>query len=438
MNINREQDFSADGLIQFVKEQFDFVPEHRDLSEVEISLSDALQSAYAMFALKSPSLLAFENQMDANPNLKSIFKIKRVPSDTQIRVILDEVSPSKLRQPFKKLFSKLQRAEILEKFQVLNGYYALSSDGTGYFSSKTIHCANCMEKKTRDGITYYHQMYGVSLIHPDKKEVIPLMPEPIIKQDGNSKNDCELNASKRFWTEFRREHPHLKAIAVEDSLYSKSPHLRLLNELNIRYIIGAKEGDHKHLFIQALNHRKQNKSIELTLKKNNKRHYFSAINNIELNESNSDLKVNFLEYWEFDDKKKKELHFTWITDFPLTSENVYEVMRIARARWKIENETFNTLKNQGYHFEHNFGHGNKNLSVVFAITMMLAFLTDQIQQLTYPLFQEALRVSKRKIYFWPRVQARFEMVKIKSMEELYKLIISKHKFEIEDMIINSS
>lgn len=437
MQVDKKRDFSADGLIRFVKEELNLVVDHR-ASEVGICLGDALQSAYAMFVLKSPSLLAFDTEMDANPNLKTIFKIERVPSDTQLRVILDNVKPSSLRKPFSKLFSKLQRAELLEKYQVLNGHYALSSDGTGYFSSKTVHCENCMQKKSGSEITYYHQMYGVSLVHPDNKVVIPLMPEPIMNQDGNSKNDCELNASKRFWNDFRREHPHLKAIAVEDSLYSKAPHIRMLNELNIRYIIGAKESDHKYLFLQALNERTQKKDINFVLEKNGKKHYFSAINNLELNESNPDVKVNFLEYFEVDDKKKKEIHFTWVTDIPLSEDNVYEVMRIARARWKIENETFNTLKNQGYHFEHNFGHGNNNLSTIFAILMMLAFLTDQIQQLAYPLFQEALRVAKRKVYFWNRIQARFDMVNLKSMEDLYQLIISKHKFEMEELTTNSS
>jgi hypothetical protein len=69
---------------------------------------------------------------------------------------------------------------------------------------------------------------------------------------------------------------------------------------------------------------------------------------------------------------------------------VYELERAGWTRWKIENETFNTLKNQGYNLEHNYGHGNKNLCSVFGILMMLAFLVDQIQQACCKLFQAAL------------------------------------------------
>jgi hypothetical protein len=426
-------DFTADGLIKFVKEEFDRVVDHRFADEIKIELSDALQSAYALFALKSPSLLAFEEEMSANSNLRNIFKIKRVPSDTQMRVILDEVNPKKIRNVFTKLFAKLQRVEVLEKFQVLGGHYALSSDGTGYFSSNTIHCPNCLEKNSRSGdITYHHQLYAVSLIHPDKKEVIPLMPEPIIKQDGISKNDCEMNASKRFWNEFRREHPHLKAIAVEDSLYSKAPHIKMLNGLNIRYIIGAKENDHKHLFLQATQSIKQGNSIEHRIEMKGKTHIFTACNAIELNGSNTDVKVNFLKYSEINPKKKDPLNFAWITDIPITIENVYELMRVARARWKIENETFNTLKNQGYQFEHNFGHGNKNLSVLFASIMMLAFFTDQIQQLGYDLFKDALKKSKRKMYFWRKVKSAYDMLELTSMAQIYEIIFTNRKFKMSE------
>lgn len=420
-------DFSADGLIGFVKKEFGRVEDDRDITTVEIELADALQAGYAMFALKSPSLLEFETEMNKNSNLRSIFKIKRIPSDTQMRVILDEVSPTGIRPLFKKLFAKLQRAGLLEKYRVLGEYYAVSGDGTGYFSSKKIHCPSCLEKNSKDGKIYHHQMYAATLIHPDRKEVIPLMPEAIIQQDGTTKNDCETNAAKRFWNHFRREHPHLKTISVEDSLFSKAPHIRELNRLNIRYIIGAKKSDHAYLFRQAEEAMARNESIDYRLELNGNIHIFSAINGLALNESNQDLIVSFFKYWQLDPKTNETLHFSWVTDIILTPENLYEIMRIGRARWKIENETFNTLKNQGYHFEHNFGHGNKNLSVVFATIMMLAFLTDQIQQLAYQLFKDVLVKTIRKKYFWRKLKNIFECFAFESMKQLYEFILSGKK-----------
>ena len=126
-------------------------------------------------------------------------------------------------------------------------------------------------------------------------------------------------------------------------------------------------------------------------------------NNIPLNDENHDLLVNFVDC-VVRDKKGRKTHFSWVTDLLVTQDNVYPIARAGRARWHIENETFNTLKNQGYQFEHNFGHGYKNLSHVFGLLMFLAFLIDQVQQRCCGLFQEALEIAKRKTRFWEKLR----------------------------------
>ena len=104
------------------------------------------------------------------------------------------------------------------------------------------------------------------------------------------------------------------------------------------------------------------------------------------------------------------------------------ITRGGRARWHIENETFNTLKNQGYHFEHNFGHGYKNLSTVFAMLMMLAFLIDQTEQFCCGLFQGALKkLNSKKSRLWRRVKGFFEFHVVNSWEALYRAIIKGTK-----------
>ena len=249
-----------------------------------------------------------------------------------------------------------------------------------------------MEKKnSKTGeITYHHQMLGAVVVHSDFKEVIPLMPEPIIKQDGESKNDCERNASKRFFERLRREHPHLPIIITEDSLSSNVPHLAELEKHKLDYIIGVKEGDHAFLFNFIRNSTLSYHEYKVA----NTLHRFRFINQVPLNESNQDKLVNFLEYWEI--KGDKIQHFSWIISDVLRKDNVYKMMRGGRTCWKVENETFNTLKNQNYNFEHNYGHGKKNLSVIFALLMMLVFLVDQAQQLSCSLFQAVWKKSGSK------------------------------------------
>lgn len=190
---------SPDYLITFIRNSFKSIPEHRS-DNYSISLVDALVSAFAMFALKSDSLLEFQSFIgDLDKNLKNVYHIDTVPSDTHMRRILDSVDPSDIRKIFPLFFRLIQRTKRHEVFSFMNDYYLISIDGTGYFSSKTIHCKNCMQKTSKGGVVeYYHQFLGASIVHPDLKTVIPLCPEPIEIQDGSTKNDCERNASKRF------------------------------------------------------------------------------------------------------------------------------------------------------------------------------------------------------------------------------------------------
>jgi hypothetical protein len=243
---------SADALYELLRLRFEKIPDHRG-RKCPISLADALMSAFAMFSLKDPSLLAFEERRN-DENLRNLFGIAHVPSDTHMREILDPVEPRQLRPLFDEVFRQLQRGKALEPFVFHQGCYLLSLDGTGYFSSSSIHCDSCLEKvnKQTGEITYQHQMLAAVLMHPDRREVVPLAPEPIEKQDGSAKNDCERNAAKRLLRQIRREHPHLKLIVVEDGLASNAPHIRELQNQNMHFILGAKPGDHPFLFDQVL------------------------------------------------------------------------------------------------------------------------------------------------------------------------------------------
>ena len=368
----------------------------------KISIKDCLLSGHAVFSMKYASLLQFDKDSHEDVatihNLHTLYGIKTIPCDTYMRERLDEVDSIEIRPAYTKLFATVQRHKMLEGFEFMDGYYLMLLDGTGIFSSHEVHCENCCVKEHKDGSkTYYHQFLAAVIAHPDSKVVLPLCPEPILKQDGKSKNDCERNAAKRFIKDFRREHPHLKAIVVEDGLSSNAPHINDLKNHDLRFILGAKPGDHTWLFDWVNTGGKK----EYVITKDKLHHRFRYMNDVPLNDSNRDLLVNFLEYWEEDIKTGKvRQHFSWVTDFHLTEKNVYQIMKGGRARWKIENETFNTLKNQGYHFEHNFGHGDKNLSTVMGHLMMLAFLIDQIQQLCCPLFQAALKRLETKRHLW--------------------------------------
>lgn len=414
---------SADGLLDVVrhslrKEKLD------ELQNARYSWQDCIMSGLAIFGFKCPSLLQFEEQKSTEPfirrNLRTLYGVHKAPSDTCLRQRLDQLSPHHLRRSFKSIFAYLQRGKVLETYRYLEGHYIVSIDGTGQFSSNKVHCHNCCEKTHRhsDDITYYHQMLGASLVHPDQKVVIPLAPEPIVKGDGSSKNDCERNASKRLLRDLRREHPHLKLLIVEDALASNYPHLSLLDSLSMAYIIGVKPGDHAYLFewIKDLPGEQHTLTEE-----HDTRHTFHFYHDAPLNDTHYDYRVNVLTYTETD-KKGRQKHFSWVTKLPLSMENVYEVMRAGRSRWRIENETFNTLKNQGYHFEHNYGHGNENLCSVMTMLMMLAFLIDQVQQLCCKPYQQARRHKRVFAALYEFARSLIQLFVWESFEQLWMYI----------------
>ena len=428
---------SADALFRLVRNGFAAIPDDR-ADDAGISCTDALMSAFAIFSLKSPSLLAFDKER-VEGNLQTVYGIERAPCDTYMREIIDPVSPESLRPVFTGVLRQLQRGKALEPMRFLDGYYLLALDGTGYFSSKTIHCKSCLHKVHRNGsITYYHQMLGAAIIHPDCRAVIPLMPEPIVKHDGTDKNDCERNAAKRFVAKLRQDHPHLKFIVTEDSLSSNAPHIETLQAHDLHYILGVKESDHAYLFtqVQAAEHAGRVTYYERPDRTAGVLHRFRFVNDMSLNASNADVQVNFIEYWEIGADKGQ--HFSWVTDFRVNKRNVFRLMRGGRARWKIENETFNTLKNQGYNFEHNYGHGEQNLSVVFAMLMMLAFLVDQTQQLCCALFQAVWAKLGSKRMLWERLRALFYDYAFASMRQLLEALFYGFKKASPIMVINSS
>ena len=357
-------------------------------------------------------------------NLNFLYKIDFIPSDTYMREVLDEVNPHDIRSGFKRLFSILQTSKKIRDYTYIDDCYLLAIDGTGFFKSKTIKCNNCCKTEHKNGtVTYHHNMVTGAIVHPNKKGVIPLCPEPIVKQDGVTKNDCEMNAVTRFLNDFRREHPHLKTTILEDALFGKAPHIRHLESLKLEYIIGVKSSDHRYLF-KEVSDSKNTQTIEI-IDEDNILHRYTFLNKVSLNKSNLDVKVNFMEYSQLKEGETVR-YFSWITSHSISRNNVALLVKSGRSRWKIENETFNTLKNQDYHFEHNFGHGHKYLSTVLSFLMMIAFLIDQIQLIGSIKFKKALEKTKSKVSLWFKIRSLFINFFIKSWNDLFLSISNKH------------
>ena len=455
---------SADGMISILKKSFRSISEVRGDS-VKIKLEDALLTSFAAFSLKYDSFNSFFSDLDKSESKKisvqHLYQVEEVPSATRLKEIIDPISWENLRPAYNDIFRELQRGKALEQFQFLDKHYILALDGTQTFQSEKIHCDKCLVKKSKNGkISYSHQMLAGCIVHPTVKQVIPVAPEPIINEDGDTKNDCERNAAKRFFKKFRMDHPKLPVIVVEDGLASNAPHILDLKYHNMNFILGAKPGDHKYLFnrIDTFdNHGDMEIATQMrysgqkVIRRTVQTVRFA--NDVSLNDSNHDLLINFLEVSEIVEKKveilthdkngiatithdwvkekEKPLKFSWVTDIKITKENAFALMSAGRRRWAIENETFNTLKNQGYHFERNFGHGNENLSTNFALLMMLAFFVDQVQELCCKTFQKAMEYMKTKKRLWCRLRSYFSNFMIKvDWHDFLKTILNPPSIQI--------
>jgi hypothetical protein len=418
---------NADAMIASLRIRFGDVPDRRRQASCDYSMTDTITAAFAMFSLKEPSLLSFEERGDEEA-IDRLFGIQHVPSDSQMREILDGIEIEALNQAFADLFFELQRSGMLKKWEFDRGHYLLSIDGTGYFCSSKIRCRHCLERKVGGSTQYHHQAVAAVITHPETKEVIPLAIEPIVKQDGESKNDCERNATSRLLRRVRKLHPKLKLIVVEDGLASNAPHIADLKAAKVRFLLGAKPGDHEHLFDHVIEACDRSREETVPVVDPNSGEVASEtqfISDLPLNKSNEDVRVNFLQHHEYDLKTGEVVkRFSWVTDIQIERSKILLYQRGGRSRWRIENETFNTLKNQGYHYEHNYGHGKENLSTVLMLLMFLAFTVDQIQQACCPLFQAVLEKLKTRRKLWDHLRSHVRHFRFASFADLWTTVLT--------------
>jgi hypothetical protein len=400
---HKKKHLSFTALRKSLSEHFDNLDDCRQSGKVRYSLHDCLMSAFAMMFFQDTSLLEFQRRIEEKKhfsNLSNVFQVQSVPKDSQLRENLDQIPTKQLTPIFSDWLQRLQWGKHLESYKFLNRYYLVPIDGSQYFSSDALHCPGCLRASSKSSTRYYHQILQAVIVHPDMRQVLPLAPEPIQNTDGNKKQDCEINAGKRMVTNLRKDHPKLNMVIVGDGLYSKQPFIDAVKQARMSYILVAKPDDHKVLFewasdLQALG---DGGKLEFTDPKG-RTHRYQWVNGVPLNGSKDADNVNFFQY-ELTPKGKVTYRNSWVTDILVDEHNIVDLVKGGRARWKIENETFNTLKNQGYHIEHNYGHGRQYLSTNFFVLNLLAFYMHQIFELTDRLYQQCrLKTSSRKEYF---------------------------------------
>lgn len=409
---------------------FRAIPDGRQTNKTKVSIHDALMSGFACMHFQEPSLLQFQTNLQEvqhRNNLKTLFDVEEIPKETQMREIIDGVDSEYFREIFKNYYLRLQRGKHLESYQILNGLYYFPMDGSQFFGSEDIFCEHCLTKKHGDGhISYSHQVLQGGLMHPDQSEVIPFMPEPISNEDGQDKQDCEMNAAKRYIQKVCAAHPQLGLIIGGDSLFSRQPLIEEILREKAHYLFTAKAGDHKYLWewIEAypkLNHYSYSDKEGYT-------HDYEWMNQVPLNGREDSIFTNFFRYQmtrkEKSGTEKIVYKSSWVTDLMISEKNIQILVRTGRCRWKTENEIFNVMKHHGYYMDRNYGHGKNNLGFNFYLLTLLAFFFHQIFELTDRQYQACRKKFGSKKNLWGKLRAYVDILIFESWEALLDFAMS--------------
>jgi hypothetical protein len=186
-------------MLGLLRNRFASVPEHRTGRNIQYAIRDAGLSAFAVFFMQAPSFLAHQRDMQralGRNNANSLFGPHAVPSDPQIRNLLDPIAPEQLQVPYWEILAGLEAAGKLERYRSFAGNWLCALDGTAYFASTEIHCPRCSVRIVNGQPHYAHTAITPVLVAPGEPRVITLEPEFITPQDGQEKQDCERNAAK--------------------------------------------------------------------------------------------------------------------------------------------------------------------------------------------------------------------------------------------------
>jgi hypothetical protein len=372
-----------DELVEELQRGFGKLPDHRMGENTVYEIKDAALSAFGIFFTQSKSFLAYQRLMEegkGKSNVQSLFRVERIPSDNQVRNLLDPQEPELLYGVFAKGQEALAESGQLADFSSYGGQVLISCDGTQTISSQKIHCPNCWQRELANGETLHaHSAILPVIVKAGESRVLALEPEFISPQDGHEKQDCERAAIKRWLKRNAGRFARHKYTLLGDDLYACQPICELFLEAGFNFILVCKPDSHVALYEQVEFLAKNEVVKQVRMRHWNGRftevHQYRWVNQVPLRRGEDALQVNWCEVTiTRADTGRRLYKNSFVTNHQLKRSNVVPIVRDGRARWKSENETNNVLKTKGYHLEHNFGHGKQFLANFMLTLNLLAFL----------------------------------------------------------------
>ena len=358
------------------------------------TMADIGLAAFSVFFMQSPSFLAHQRVLAAGhgrSNCQTLLGMSAIPSDNHIRQMLDGNTPAAFDGLFVTAMEAVAAAGGLSTFQRLDGRVLIALDGTEHFCSRKIGCPQCSHRRRSDGgVEYFHSFLAASLVAPGHTQVLPLMPEFITPQDGAAKQDCERAAAKRWLARHGTHFAGLRPVYLGDDLYACQPIASAIRDTGGNFILTCKPSSHQTLAEYLT-------GVDLTEHRRIVRHrgksttyVYRWLTEVPLRASDDALEVNWFSIEILNDKGRRTYSNSFVTDLPVTAGTVADLAACGRARWKIENETFNVLKTNGYNLEHNFGHGKLTLASLLVTFNLLAFAFHTVATLSVLAWRNAV------------------------------------------------
>ena len=431
---------STSQLIEFLDQELKNLPDNRKGENKKYTVKNAVLAAFSVFFTQSPSFLQHQRlmkQKKGKDNGQSLFSLSEIPCDNQIRKLLDPIPAKLVFEVFRTTHQWIENNQVIEQFKCLNNQLLIALDGTEYYHSKKLNCPHCNCRKHRNGsVTYYHQVVTPVIVSPQSKQVINFPPEFIKKQDGKTKQDCKNAAVKRWLLKNPLEREKKQITLLGDDLYSRQSICELALEQGYNFVFVAKPSSHQTLY-EWIDFSDKNGEIKIgEIKKYEQRtsphvgqrriYRYRYVNNLPLRESEPSLMVNWYEVEIFNSAKDKVVYKnSFVTNHELSESNIFSMMKTGRTRWKVENESNNILKNQGYNLEHNFGHGQENLSEILLSLNLLAFLFHNVLDLVNDIYQKVRETLGTRKRFFNDIRALLNYVCFQSWNDLFIFILTQ-------------
>ena len=269
---------------------------------------------------------------------------------------------------------------------------------------------------------YFHTVVAASVVKPGKNWVLPLRPEFVEPQQGYDKQDCESRAARRWLGLNGLRYSKLNPVYLGDDIYSKQPVCEEVLAVGGHFLFVCKPDSHKTMNEYLTGVEVPSLSRKVKRGKKSFSYTWRWMLGLPIRDGKDALEVNWLEIAIRDSNGKITYRNSFITDLPVDADNVEELAAAGRARWKIENETFNTLKTKGYNLEHNFGHGKNNLSAVLATLNLIAFAIHLAAELADKTWKAAIEVAGSRVRFFNNLRALTAYLLFPSWDSLLKTL----------------